>query len=85
MTATLALIGGALQLTVPSYALRLVRRYGAQRVGWFVVIAFSSLALLHLVGPLNPTANGKAWDVMPNLIYAIGSLLLLIGMGPNGN
>lgn len=81
MTGTLALIGGALQLSVPSYALRLVRRYGAERVGWFVVIAFASLALLHLVGPISPTGSGKAAETMPQLIYAIGSVLLLIGMG----
>lgn len=81
MTGTLALIGGVLQLTVPSYALRLVRRYGAERVGWFVVIAFSSLALLHVVSPLNLTAKGAAWDGTTHLAYAIGSVLLLIGMG----
>jgi len=81
MTAALALIGGALQLTVPSYALRLVRRYGAERVGWYVVIAFSSLALLHLVGPLKPAGAGSTWHAMPDVVYAIGSVLLLIGMG----
>jgi len=81
MTATLALIGGVLQLTVPSYALRLVRRYGAERVGWFVVIAFSSLALMHLVGPLNLVWAGSTWQAMPDVVYAIGSVLLLIGMG----
>ncbi len=80
MTPILALIGGALQLTVPSYALRLVRRYGAQRVGWFVVIAFTSLALLHLVGPLKPAGSGQAWQFMPEIVYAAGSVLLLIGM-----
>src|SRR5262245_50451666 len=41
-----------LELCVPSYALRLVRRFGAAQVGSFVVIAFASLALLHLVNPL---------------------------------
>jgi len=75
------LIGGVLQLTVPSYALRLVRRYGAERVGWFVVIAFASLALLHLVGPMNPGGGAKGWDATPHLYFAIGSVLLLIGMG----
>lgn len=81
MTGTLALIGGVLQLTVPSYALRLVRRYGAERVGWFVVIAFSSLALLHLMSPFSPPRDGKTWDAMPQLLYVVGSVLLLIGMG----
>ena len=75
------MIGGALQLTVPSYALRLVRRFGAQRVGWFIVIAFSSLALLHLAGPFKPMGAGAIWRAIPDVIYGIASVLLLIGMG----
>jgi PAS domain S-box-containing protein len=81
MSGEIALIGGALELTVPSYALRLVRRFGAQNVGWFVVIAFASLALLHLMGPLRPIGDGAAWRTMPDAIYGIASVLLLIGMG----
>jgi two-component system, cell cycle sensor histidine kinase and response regulator CckA len=79
MTGVLTLIAGLLQLIVPSYALSLVHRFGAKRVGWFVVTAFSSLALLHLFAPLKPsgTASGNALDV----IFAVGSILLLIGMG----
>jgi len=80
MSGEIALIGGALELTVPSYALRLVRRFGAQNVGWFVVIAFASLALLHLAGPVKPL-GGAAWRALPDAIYGIASLLLLIGMG----
>src|SRR6266446_442766 len=71
----------ALQLSVPSYALRLVRRFGAQHVGWFVVIAFASLAVLHLVGPLKLMGAGPAWPAVPDLVYGIASVLLLIGMG----
>ncbi len=63
------------QLTVPSYALRLLRRYGAQRVGWFIVAAFASLALLHLTEPLKLSSSGSGW------VYLLGSALLLIGMG----
>src|SRR6266550_7898446 len=80
MSGEIALIGGALELTVPSYALRLVRRFGAQNVGWFVVIAFGSLAMLHLMGPLKLGA-GPAWRAVPDVIYGIASVLLLIGMG----
>src|SRR6266481_8867096 len=81
MSGEIALIGGALELTVPSYALRLVRRFGAQHVGWFVVIAFASLAVLHLVGPLKLMGAGRAWPAVPDLVYGIASVLLLIGMG----
>src|SRR6266496_892988 len=81
MIGEIALIGGALELTVPSYALRLVRRFGAQHVGWFVVIAFASLAMLHLVGPLELMWAGPAWRAVPDVIYGIASVLLLIGMG----
>src|SRR6185295_8422927 len=81
MSGEIALVGGALQLTVPSYALRLVRRFGAQRVGWFVVIAFASLTLLHLAGPLKLIGANSAWRALPDAAYGIASVLLLIGMG----
>src|SRR6266853_3774595 len=81
MTGDYALIGGALEVAVPSYALRLVRRYGAQRIGWFVVTAFSCMALLHLVAPLLLVGVLPGWRVMPDAVYAVGSVLLLIGMG----
>ena len=72
------LIAAILQLTVPSYALRLVRRFGAHRVGWFLVAAFASLAALHLASPARPLAGG---GVRLDLIFAFASGLLLIGMG----
>jgi two-component system cell cycle sensor histidine kinase/response regulator CckA len=74
-------IAGALQLFVPSYALRLVRRFGTQRVGWFIVTAFVSLALLHLLGPQKPGKSVFASAAGMELIYAVGSVLLIIGMG----
>src|SRR5438128_11051932 len=74
-----ALVAGALQLSVPSYALRLIRRFGAQSVGWFIAIAFACLALVHLVAPWKVPAPGFAFNVQT--AYAIGSVLLLIGMG----
>jgi two-component system, cell cycle sensor histidine kinase and response regulator CckA len=72
---------GALQLVVPSYGLRLVRRFGTQRVGWFLVTAFVSLAALHLLEPMNPTTAGSSPDIVLNIVYAVGSVLLLVGMG----
>ena len=65
-----------LELCVPSYALRLVRRFGAHQVGSFVVIAFASLAMLHLFNPLK-TTGGSGLGL--NLVYAAASVLLLIG------
>jgi len=72
---------GALQLVVPSYGLRLVRRFGVQRVGWFLVVAFASLASLHLLEPVGPSGAGFGPDFALNVVYVAGSVLLLIGMG----
>lgn len=72
---------GALQLVVPSYGLRLVRRFGTRRVGWFLVAAFVSLGALHLMAPMDSTTAGLAPEMKLNLVYMIGCVLLLIGMG----
>lgn len=72
---------GALQLFVPSYGLRLVRRFGVSRVGWFVVTSFVALAALHCLEPMGPTHGGFGPELMLNCVYAVGSVLLLIGMG----
>jgi two-component system cell cycle sensor histidine kinase/response regulator CckA len=72
---------GALQLVVPSYGLRLVRRFGVQRVGWFLVVAFATLASLHLLEPVGPGGRGFGPDFALNVVYVAGSVLLLIGMG----
>lgn len=72
---------GALQLVVPSYGLRLVRRFGTRRVGWFLVAAFVSLGALHLLAPMDSTSVGLAPDMKLNMVYMIGCVLLLIGMG----
>jgi two-component system, cell cycle sensor histidine kinase and response regulator CckA len=72
---------GALQLVVPSYGLRLVRRFGVQRVGWFLVVAFATLASLHLLEPVGPSGRGFGPDFALNVVYTAGSVLLLIGMG----
>lgn len=78
---TFNMAAGALQLVVPSYGLRLVRRFGPQQVGWFLVTAFVSLATLHLLEPLRPSGSAFASDVTLDIVYAIGSVLLLVGMG----
>ena len=72
---------GALQLVVPSYGLRLVRRFGVHRVGWFLVVAFATLASLHLLEPVGPSGHGFGPDFALNVVYTAGSVLLLIGMG----
>ncbi len=72
---------GALQLVVPSYGLRLVRRFGVARVGWFLVAAFVSLGALHLMAPMDAPSAGLAPEMKLNMVYVIGSVLLLIGMG----
>jgi two-component system cell cycle sensor histidine kinase/response regulator CckA len=72
---------GLLQISVPSYALRLVRLCGTRRVGWFLVSAFSSLALLYLVMALKPAGASSASAFNIDLLAAVASVLLLIGMG----
>jgi nitrogen-specific signal transduction histidine kinase len=72
---------GLLQLSVPSYAPRLVRLFGTRRVGWFLVSAFSSLALLYLVTGIRPAGASPHSAVTINLIGGVASVLLLIGMG----
>src|SRR4051812_14879746 len=72
---------GALQIVVPSYGWRLVRRFGTHRVGWFLVTSFISMAALHLLEPLKPSGPGVGPEIMLNLVYVVGSVLLLVGMG----
>jgi two-component system, cell cycle sensor histidine kinase and response regulator CckA len=74
-------LAGALQLFVPTYALRLVRRFGAQRVGWFVVAAISTLAVLHLLGVTTEPGLASHNGISLELFFIAASVLLLIGMG----
>ncbi len=74
------LLSCVLQLTVPSYSLRLVRRFGTARVGWFVVTAFSALALLQFIRPLKPMSAGTSGPMM-DLMICSAAVLLVIGMG----
>src|SRR5262245_17359455 len=71
---------GLLQLSVPSYALRLIRRFGVEKVGWFIVSAFVCLGLLHLFDPLKSVRGFAGPGVSFDTVYAIASMLLLIGM-----
>ena len=77
----LPLISGVLQLCVPSYSLRLLRRFGAERVGWFIVAAFAALAVAHFLDPLKPLTAGPTPGLTFDPTYAVASVLLLIGMG----
>src|SRR6267378_2998416 len=74
-------VASALQLVVPSYGLRLVRRFGTNKVGWFLVAAFGGLALMHCLEPLKTSTPGQGSAVTAEVLYAIASVLLLIGMG----
>src|SRR6266566_6510930 len=74
-----ALLSGLLQLSVPSYSLRLVRRFGTQRVGWFIVAAFCCLALLHLLKPFQAMNAGPKG--LMDMVYAIAALFLVVGLG----
>jgi PAS domain S-box-containing protein len=76
----LALISGALQLSIPSYSLRLVRRFGTSRVGWFVATAFASLALFNWLRPLRSLEAMPGGGLTQDLVLAIAATLLAIGM-----
>lgn len=75
---TVSVLSAGLELCVPSYALRLVRRFGASQTGSFVIIAFVCLAVLHLVNPIKPSPGS---GLALSMVYAGASVLLLIGMG----
>ena len=74
-----SLFAAGLELSVPWYALRLLRRFGVHRVGWFLVTAFVLLGLVQLAGPMKPF-RGTASAVPLDLVVIISSVLLLIGM-----
>src|SRR5262245_29723312 len=74
-------IAGLLQLSIPPYAFRLIRLFGAQRVGWFLFSVFTSLAIMQTVERFRPTAGTSGFSVSLDIMYAVGSVLLLIGMG----
>jgi len=71
---------GLLHVAVPSYGLRLTRRFGSQQVGWVLVFAFLGLALLNLFCGTNSS------NVLPEsatariLVYMVIPILLLVGL-----
>jgi signal transduction histidine kinase len=71
---------GVLQLAVPSYGLRLNRRFGSREVGWALVVAFLVLALLNLVGGVGPGGARREWELARGGAAAAIPVLLLIGM-----
>jgi PAS domain S-box-containing protein len=75
------ILAAILQLVVPSYGLRLVRRFGAERVGWFLVVSFCSLAMVHFLKPLKPFGTGAGAGAALDVVCVLASGLLLIGMG----
>jgi C4-dicarboxylate-specific signal transduction histidine kinase len=70
------LFSGLLQCAVLGYGLWLTRCYGAARVGWSLVCAFSVLALLRLFLFQTSFAFGTKVDIIISVI----ALLLLAGM-----
>ncbi len=76
----MALVTGLLQFSVAGYALRLNRIYGTKRVGWSLFLAFSLLALLHLFQSVTSFNSGTPMGAEIEVIYALISFLLLIGM-----
>ena len=69
-----------LQLAVPSYGLRLNRRFGSRKVGWALVVAFLGLALLNLAGGTGSAGSRLEWEWVRTVVSAVIPLLLLIGM-----
>lgn len=75
-TAVTNLTSGLLQCAVLGYGLWLTRRFGAARVGWSLVCAFSVLALLRVFLFQTSFQFGIKVDV----IFSVIALLLLAGM-----
>lgn len=72
-----SVVAGLVQLAVPSYALKLVRKWGIRQVGWFLAGIFALLALLHLA---NPMRSGTAPELLRDGLFMSASLVLLAGM-----
>jgi C4-dicarboxylate-specific signal transduction histidine kinase len=75
----MSLAAGLLQFAVACFALRLNRIFGATRVGWSLFVAFSAMALLRLLMSLD-LFRGIVEGAGAEIVYAIISVLLLIGM-----
>src|SRR5882724_2587625 len=69
---------GLLACIIPPYAFRLSRVFGTQRVGWVLVLVFTSLAALMLVRAWQPF--GLDSKLTLDLLNFLIPVLLLIGM-----
>jgi two-component system cell cycle sensor histidine kinase/response regulator CckA len=69
-----------LPCVIPPYALRLMRVFGAKRVGWVLFAAFTMLALLQLVRALQPLGLGLDARLTMDLVNFLVPVLLLAGM-----
>ena len=79
-TTAMGFVAGLLQFVVAGYALRLNRLFGVRRVGWSLFWAFLLLALLHLMQSIMQGGLGPALGVKVDVMNALISMLLLIGM-----
>lgn len=73
-----SLVLGLLACIIPPYAFRLSRVFGTRRVGWVLVIVFTSLAALMLVRAWQPFGLDSKLTV--DLLNFLIPVLLLIGM-----
>ena len=80
ITTVMGFVAGTLQFVVAGYALRLNRLFGTKRVGWSLFCAFLLLALLHLTQSLMKGGFGAEPGVKVDVMNALISMLLLIGM-----
>ena len=80
ITTVMGFVAGTLQFIVAGYALRLTRLFGTKRVGWSLFCAFLLLALLHLMQSLVKGGFGTETGVKGDVMNALISMLLLIGM-----
>lgn len=71
---------GILQVAVPSYGLRLNRRFGSRQVGWALVMAFVVLALLNLANGAGAAGARREWELARAVVMAAIPVLLLIGL-----
>ena len=76
----IGVVAGLLQFAVAGYALKLNRTFGTKRVGWSLVCAFALLALLNLMQSFLQRGSGVEFVIKTDVMNAVISLLLLIGM-----
>src|SRR5215469_15426673 len=73
----LPLLAGLFQVAVAGYALRLNRRFGSRRVGWWLAGAFTLQALLSWFHASGSDIGGP---LKVDILYVILALVLLAGM-----